>query len=305
MADQRRTPNQQLTHLPGPGELIGIAASKLLKSPKALSFLSLWIFGLFCMLYATPPFTLTDEMREEFQEKLEMSNTVPGYQDTFEDLMNVQDSLYRHKTWFWSFNAERSEIVYSLEAEAKALGQQFAALEAERTGLRRDAFQVVGLFSEYGVQEARQLFWDCLDKGKGFARRSTFYDMLFGLVMGRDENLGAFVVRVLLNFLINATMGLIGVVFAFIYYLYIMVFAYKASFLGGLAFFLVAGVAGLSMALLYMFLLYGVVGGTGYVILKTAVDNSIESNRRRQQQQPIQYQQQQRQYQQQQRSKYE
>lgn len=288
MSQRNQNPNSnQIASLPGPGEIISIAASKIIKSPKAISFLSIWIFGLFCLLYATPPFTTTEEMREDFQDKLQMSNNVPGYHEAFEELMQVQDNIYQYKTWFWSYDSQRAAIVYDLEAQQRTLQGNFAALNAERDSLRQEAFQTVGLFSEYGVDEARQLFWDCLDKGKGFARRSTFYDMLFGMVMGRDENLGAFVARVALNFVINATMGLIGVTFAFLYYLYAMVFLYNASFWSGLAFFVVAGVAGLSMVLLYMFLLYGTVAGAGYIVIKTAVDQSIEQ--RRQQQQPIQY----------------
>ena len=57
------------------------------------------------------------------------------------------------------------------------------------------------------------MFWDCLEKGKGFAKRSTFYDMLFGVVMGRDENFASFLVRIALNFAINATLGLIGTLY--------------------------------------------------------------------------------------------
>jgi hypothetical protein len=51
------------------------------------------------------------------------------------------------------------------------------------------------------------LFWDCIERGKGFAKRATFWDMLFGVTMGRDEGMGAFLVRIVLNFVINVTMG--------------------------------------------------------------------------------------------------
>ena len=53
----------------------------------------------------------------------------------------------------------------------------------------------MGLWSEFGISEARTLFWDCMEKGKGFARRATFWDMLFGITMGRDENIGSFLMR--------------------------------------------------------------------------------------------------------------
>lgn len=39
--------------------------------------------------------------------------------------------------------------------------------------------------------------------------------------------------QVVLNFVINMTMGLIGALMAFVYYLWGMVVLYKASFFGG------------------------------------------------------------------------
>lgn len=267
--------------LPSVSELVVTGAKKVAASPKALSFVGIWIFGLFCMLYASAPVTITDEMREDFESKLAESNSVAGFDEALEDLYTVQEQLYHEKTWFWSFNSAKASRVYELQGQAAKAEQRFAKLNQKREELRRDAFNIVGLFSEMGVQEARQLFWDCLEKGKGFARRSTFYDMFFSVVMHRDEEMASFVVRVILNFVINATMGMIGVVLAFIYYLYAMVIAYKASFFSGLAFFLLAGIAGLSMAALYMFVLYGTIVGGTYTLIKTAIENNrIEGGRR-------------------------
>ena len=99
--------------------------------------------------------------------------------------------------------------VWSLQAEEAEARKYFDALDQKREALRKEAFGVVGLWSEYGVTEARQLFWDCLEKGKGFAKRSTLWDMFFGVVMHRDEDIGSFLLRLVINFAINVTMGLI------------------------------------------------------------------------------------------------
>lgn len=258
--------------LPSVTEIVVTGVQRIIKSPKALSYVALWVFGLVCMLYASAPVSITEEMRADFDAKLLEASSIPGYEEAFEDLVRVQEELYQEKTLFWSFNSERSKIVYALQADEAVLQQAYTKLDREREELRRDAFQIVGLFSEMGVQEARQLFWDCLDKGKGFARRSTFYDMLFSVAMRRDEEMASFLMRIVLNFVINATFGMIGVVFAFMYYLWQMVFAYKASMFGGIAFFLIAGVAGLSMAALYMGVLYGTVAAGGYTIIKAGLE---------------------------------
>ena len=45
---------------------------------------------------------------------------------------------------------------------------------------------------------------------------------------------------------------------------------------GGIAFFMIAGVAGLSMAALYMGVLYGTVAAGGYSIIKAGMEQRLE-----------------------------
>jgi hypothetical protein len=53
--------------------------------------------------------------------------------------------------------------------------------------------------SEYGVSETKELFWSCFAGGKNFAKRSSWYDMMFmgmgSMVMGRDESMVEFLLR--------------------------------------------------------------------------------------------------------------
>lgn len=108
--------------------------------------------------------------------------------------------------------------------------------------------------------------------------------MIFGLAMGRDEGIGAFIVRVIINFVFNVTMGLIGAILAFMYYLYSMVLMYKASMASGLLFFGVMLLAGISMAFVYIFVIYGAVAGAGYFVVRTAVNAQIREGEGRGQQ---------------------
>ena len=111
-------------------------------------------------------------------------------------LLETRQALNYEKGWFWWMSSERSKAVNELQAQLAIAEREFDKVAVQREKLRQAAFGVVGLWSEYGVGEARQLFWDCLEKGKGFARRATFWDALFGLTMGRDENIGSFLFRV-------------------------------------------------------------------------------------------------------------
>ena len=88
-------------------------------------------------------------------------------------------------------------------AKKKAL----AALEAKNAKIVSDAKAKLGVMSEYGVEETRcifiitfacsglfdtrlhrHLFWRCFAGGKDFAKRSSWYDMMFmGIsAMGAD-----------------------------------------------------------------------------------------------------------------------
>jgi len=262
-------------------------AKGVVSSPKAMSMMAIWGFGIFCLLYAAAPAPTSEAEREEFRHLLDQSNAVPGYDEAYQMWSVAQHELYQQKGWFWWLSSTNSAVVNELQAKEHEAHALFAEKEYQREQLKRDAFNIVGLFSEFGVQEARDLFWNCLEKGKGFAKRSTFYDMLFGVVMGRDENLGAFLMRVIMNFAINCTFGLIGALLAFMYYLWGMVIAYKASFFSGLLFFSVALLAGVSMCALYAFVLWGTLGAAGYSMVYTAVNNQrIQGGRMRQQPDP-------------------
>lgn len=64
-------------------------------------------------------------------------------------------------------------------------------LEKEQEKKQREANKHLGVFSTYGVDEAKQLFWRSFKWGKSFGQRQTMFDMLF---MGfrairRDEGL--------------------------------------------------------------------------------------------------------------------
>ena len=75
----------------------------------------------------------------------------------------------------------------------------------------------VGIMSEYGVQETRDMFWGVFSGGKDFAKRQSMWDLLFtGLRWGKDEELFSVVIRWLVQLLINFTIGMVGALVVFI-----------------------------------------------------------------------------------------
>ncbi|CAK9067177.1 unnamed protein product [Durusdinium trenchii] len=151
---------------------------------------------------------------------------------------------------------------------------QMARAEVRRVQDHRDRVlsegrHEVGIWSSYGVQDVRNSFWKAWQSGKDFASRLTFYNVLFS-VGARDESLYIMIFRVIMQYVVNLTMGLIGAFGFFLYNMYYLILSYGASFFSGLAFFLLATVAGLSLLSTYLCSLYAVVAGGGAMIVQQA-----------------------------------
>jgi hypothetical protein len=56
------------TELPSPGTVAVNIAKSVVSSPKVMSAMSLWVFGIFVCLYAAAPFPTTDEDRALFSQ---------------------------------------------------------------------------------------------------------------------------------------------------------------------------------------------------------------------------------------------
>ena len=129
--------------------------------------------------------------------------------------------------------------------------RQYDILKADETSKISYAKSKLGIFSEYGVEETRNLFWERFAQGKGFATRQTKWDALFyGIsAMGRDEKLVSFLLRIVLSFLFNFTIGVVGAVTVFIFNLYSLIQSFQPNFLTAIIFFGCASLAAISFAL--------------------------------------------------------
>lgn len=251
---------------------------------KVSSFIGIWMFGLYLMIYATSPVQVTLEMENRFAQKLTEAQHIPGYNEALDALDKAQFRLYDSKVWFWRFRSGYREKVYHFQDLERQANERFQLLEAKRVDTMREAKYSVGLWSDYGIEEARSTFWSYFESGKSFAKRQTMWDMIFSVAMGRDETFTAFLVRVVLNIVINFTLGLIGATIAFAWSLWSLLIAYKASFLSGLLFFIVAMLAVLSMVFLYIFLIYGTLIGGAIFVAKTMENQMLQQGQQRRRQ---------------------
>ena len=75
-----------------------------------------------------------------------------------------------------------------LEKEANA---HYRVVDAEYRSVIKDAKSELGVWTEAGVEESRQMFWESYTRGKLFAQRRTWYNMLEALFFGDERNADA------------------------------------------------------------------------------------------------------------------
>lgn len=150
-------------------------------------------------------------------------------------------------------------------------------IKAEGNARMSDAKSVAGLFSEVGVGEVTDSFWQYFASGKQFAKRQSMWDAMFmGFrSMGRDESMVEYMLKMLMQVLINFSMGLIMALVIFIFGLWKIIQTYQPSPLTALFFFVTATCAAFAFVSTYLFALYGAAAGGVYGMVKMA-----ETNRR-------------------------
>lgn len=160
-------------------------------------------------------------------------------------------------------------------------------IRAEGNNRMSDAKAVAGLMSEIGVGEVKDSFWEYFAQGKKFAKRQSMWDAMFmGMrSMGRDESMLEYGLKVLLQVLLNFSLGLVMAFIAFVFGLWSIIQSYQPNPISALAFFLATVCAGFAFVATYLFALYGLAAGGVYGVAKIAesqmrLENGNNNNRR-------------------------
>jgi hypothetical protein len=91
--------------------------------------------------------------------------------------------------------------------------------------------------------------------------------------MGRDENMMQYGLRVLMQVLVNFSMGLCMALLFFVFSLWSIVRDYQANPVLAVAFFLAASCAAFAFVMSYLMAMFGAVGGGLYGLAKVAESN--------------------------------
>jgi len=227
-----------------------------------------YLFGLLLCVFFTG-WKVTDGQRAEYYTELEKLDSSTLH-ETGGKLHAASNQYYRSKGWF-----SCDPVCQSYKADMQAYQRLFDTLKNEENLKLARAKSKLGVFSEYGVEEARGLFWERFGQGKGFAQRQTMWDAIFFGVgsMGRDEKLASYVLRLVLSFVFNFTIGVVGAVLVFMGGLYGLIQSFQPDAVSALAFFGLASLAAISFALTWLLGLYVATAGTVYVGAKLISSN--------------------------------
>lgn len=285
MAEQRR--QQQVAEIPDIdiGAVVVKTATSVVKNHPVK--VSMWAVG--CVLAAfANGFAVDPTTADSYQMQLSQANNVAGkeLQDAIRNFKRADDKYYNSKGWFWSCDTRCQRAKDQME---------MARGEVERVQQKMDRYvsdarKEVGIWSVYGVKDVRDSFWSAWESGKEFAARWTMMDAFFMMMPGsREESIVSVLVKLLFQYIVNLTMGLIGAFVYFVYAVYGLCVSYGESFASGLAFFLLVVVSGMSVVGTYLVAIYGTVAGGGYYLIKQAAKNAALEGERGQRPRRVQY----------------
>lgn len=248
---------------------------------------SLWAFGLLLAAFANG-FAVDDVTREIYSKTLSDAEDVE-YKELNKALKayNRADENYRNKKgWFWSCDPACQKA----KDRADMARKEVERVKEKRDHIMNDARREVGIWSVYGVGDVRKAFWAAWQSGKEWALRFTMSDAFFMMLSSNhEESMMSFVLKVVFQYIMNLTLGLIGAFGFFIYNVYSLICAYGETTLSGLAFFLLVMVAGMATVGTYLVAIYGTVAGGGLFLVKQAAKQAAMENEAGRRPQRVQY----------------
>ena len=245
--------------------------------PRLYTFGAWWVFGLYVLFFAAAPHTPSIADEQTYSELMQQAIFSDAMREAQQEAVSAKRHLDEVHVWGWRWRPPFDQQVPPRQrAFEMAEGRLREALR-DRDALQSEAKAAVGLWSPYGVDEVRDRFWAAYESGKDFAKRMTWWDVVFGIGgRNRDEELLGTLLRWLGQIMMNFTVGkprrrhaapppqphqrvtlrrptshlslplslplsgLISALISFMFSLLSMIWEYKASYLSGFLFFFVA-----------------------------------------------------------------
>lgn len=246
------------------GQLVVSGVSTFARRHKVVS--GGYVLGILVILLVGSGTKLNYDQRREYNSIMNTIDLQAEY-DASNDFWRANEAYRATKGWFTcdglcQRNKRRME-------DAK---YQLDLIRKEGQARMSDAKSVAGLFSEVGVGEVRDSFWSYFASGKQFAKRQSMWDAMFMGIssMRRDENMVEYGLKVLMQVLMNFSIGLVMALVMFVVGLWTIVRSYQPNPIVAVMFFVMAACAAFSFVATYLLGMFGAAAGGVYGVLKLA-----------------------------------
>lgn len=245
------------------------------KYPRATGILALWLFGLFAVFLSPAPVKITPEKLARFDQLVAQAQGDPQVRALTEQKL-WEASMYTEeaKVWFWRFRSPHNEIVRERLAKQSVAQAALDKLNKQRAAIMSEAKSQLGLWSDAGIEESKETFWKSFEAGKVFGRRQTLWDAIVTVIAGQERNAMSLLLKVVFSALVNFTVGMVSSIFVFIFKLPWILVDYKAGWISGLAFFMVAITGAISVVTGFLAALYGTSAAGLYAAVSLVNANS-------------------------------
>jgi len=277
---------QQIARLPDATELPVLVVRSATTFARRHKYIAgSYLLGIVVLLFFGSGTQLTMQQRLEYNRIMSEIDLQAEY-DASNDYWKARNAYYATKGWFTCDSLCQRNKERMLKAEV-------ILNDIRREGQARmsDAKSVAGLWSEVGVEEAKDSFWQYFFAGKQFAKRQSMWDALFigmrQMTRGRDETFIEYGLKVLMQVLLNFSLGLLMALLMFVLGLWNIVRSYQPSPVVAVIFFVGASCAAFSFVVSYLLAVYGAAATGVYAVLKLAETSARQQIAAQQRQQRV------------------
>ena len=231
-----------------------------------------YVLGILLALFAGG-FQVDQSSAALFEHNLSSINAQTNRELTFtlDKLLKAERLYNEHKGWF-SCDPECMKY-YEQVGDLK---KRLAELKENRNTLAKQAKMTVGVWSNYGISEIRNAFWDAWEQGKEAARRMTMFDSIFialgsmGSYNNRDDPFLVTVLQILVQYIMNLTVGLFTSLVIFLIETWYIITSYGPSILSAVALFFLVVCSSVATVATAVGGLFGGLFGSVYFLMRNA-----------------------------------
>ena len=251
--------------------LVALSAKRIVRKHYVLS--SMYVLGLLVAALATG-YHVDSQSAEVYEEKMNHASHVTSTEilHIIDQVKRADNLYYQSKGWF-----SCDEVCTKHYERLQLLKEQLAMIKDKRDSLQSEAKRTVGAWSVYGIADLRKGFWAAWEQGKEAAKRMTMFDAVFiglGAVSGtsdsRDNSFLWALFQIVVQFLVNLTIGLFTSLVVFLVEAWYIITSYGPSIFSAPALFLLVVCAASAVMATAVGGVFGGLAGGVYLLVRSA-----------------------------------